>query len=473
MADPKDLLWDSNNQPVADREVAVARVRAGQLEMVTDEKTGRYVGVHLRGGDSVADPEPAPEPEPEPEPDPIPEPEPEPSPEPTPEPTPTPTPTPGTGQAVANAAELRAALASATGGETFLLAPGDYGDMPRLGQYASPVTIASADRKNPARFSRAILKGVSNVALDGLHLKYAYSAGDAASANRFAVLNSQDVTLTRNLFEGAIVNGAGHGRGLQIRDSIGTKVLGNEFKTWWKACSTGGACRDTVFNDNDVHHIRSDGFGPGDTVGLECRRNWFHDNVALDGSGDHKDMIQLMGVIVNGVFADNVFDIGVGNLGQTLFSGTGQRDTSTSAGFHKNLLIERNIVYNAQTNGIAIHAVDGCVVRDNTLIAIPVSDPKAQGGVAWPKINITGTNIEIARNIAAAVSGSSGARIRHNAELLPDTYAAEFIRHADTADGYHEYSPAPGGVIASVSAAAGQPIGAPIMYRYPLGRGVR
>lgn len=42
------LRWDSNNQQVADRELFHGRVRAGALEICTDEKTGRFVGVHLQ-----------------------------------------------------------------------------------------------------------------------------------------------------------------------------------------------------------------------------------------------------------------------------------------------------------------------------------------------------------------------------------------------------------------------------------------
>lgn len=42
------LLWESNNQRVADREVATCRVRNGQLEIVPDSKTGVYVPVYLK-----------------------------------------------------------------------------------------------------------------------------------------------------------------------------------------------------------------------------------------------------------------------------------------------------------------------------------------------------------------------------------------------------------------------------------------
>lgn len=50
------LKWDSNNGQVADREFAIARVRAGALELCTDERTGRFVGVHLEGAAAVPAP---------------------------------------------------------------------------------------------------------------------------------------------------------------------------------------------------------------------------------------------------------------------------------------------------------------------------------------------------------------------------------------------------------------------------------
>lgn len=42
------LVWDSNNQRVADREIFTGRVRDGRLEIVTDHKSGSFVGVHLK-----------------------------------------------------------------------------------------------------------------------------------------------------------------------------------------------------------------------------------------------------------------------------------------------------------------------------------------------------------------------------------------------------------------------------------------
>ena len=55
---------------------------------------------------------------------------------------------------VTNATELNQALANATGGETIELAAGDYGKLSLNGsQYASTVTIKSADPNATASFS--------------------------------------------------------------------------------------------------------------------------------------------------------------------------------------------------------------------------------------------------------------------------------------------------------------------------------
>ena len=67
---------------------------------------------------------------------------------------------------VASAAELKAALANASGGETIVLAPGDYGALSFKHQLPSEVTITSADADHPAVFERVSLNGASNLTFD-------------------------------------------------------------------------------------------------------------------------------------------------------------------------------------------------------------------------------------------------------------------------------------------------------------------
>lgn len=107
-------------------------------------------------------------------------PTPTPTPSPTPTPTPTssvtPTPTPTstststTGKIVKSQSELDTALANAKGGETLLVAAGNYTLSLYNKAYASTVTVASLDASNPAKFSYTKLSNVSNLTLQSLDL---------------------------------------------------------------------------------------------------------------------------------------------------------------------------------------------------------------------------------------------------------------------------------------------------------------
>ena len=137
---------------------------------------------------------------------------------------------------VANASELKTALAAATGGETVILAAGDYGRLDLKGsQYASNVTIKSADQGSMASFSEAYLKQSSNITSDSIKFDYNYTSGEGAFASRFRVENSSDITFTGSVFDGDTANGAGTGKALVVTGSTSIDVIDSEFHTWWKA----------------------------------------------------------------------------------------------------------------------------------------------------------------------------------------------------------------------------------------------
>jgi hypothetical protein len=78
---------------------------------------------------------------------------------------------------VSTAAELQSALAGATGGETILLAAGDYGKLQLTDgktkfdvthSAEAPVTIRSADADNPAVFTGLDLRNTSGFTFENL-----------------------------------------------------------------------------------------------------------------------------------------------------------------------------------------------------------------------------------------------------------------------------------------------------------------
>ena len=136
---------------------------------------------------------------------------------------------------------LYTALAKATGGETILLAAGDYGKM-FLGAssgfditFPSNVTIKSADAGHPAVFSGMDLRGTANLTLDGLTFDYTFAATDKIYSRPFSVSGSENITIRNSTFDGdvakgvsAVDDGYGFAVGLSVRGSTGVTLDNNE-----------------------------------------------------------------------------------------------------------------------------------------------------------------------------------------------------------------------------------------------------
>lgn len=81
---------------------------------------------------------------------------------------------------VSNAAQLAAAIRSAKGGETILLAAGDYGALSIKGRMLSEtVTIKSADPANDARISDLRIDKSSGFRIEDIDLNRPLKAGEA------------------------------------------------------------------------------------------------------------------------------------------------------------------------------------------------------------------------------------------------------------------------------------------------------
>jgi hypothetical protein len=134
---------------------------------------------------------------------------------------------------VSSAAELKAALDNATGGEVILLAAGNYGDLISNHTFASEVTILSADPNDPAVFSLLRLSGVENLTIDSV--KFDYTAGDNAAWFNTGEVQGTNITIRNSVFDGDLVDGTAVGRGLFVRDSSNVVIENNEFYHYWKA----------------------------------------------------------------------------------------------------------------------------------------------------------------------------------------------------------------------------------------------
>lgn len=256
---------------------------------------------------------------------------------------------------VSNASQLASAIASATGGETIVLANGYYGALNISRDFASNVTIQSANQ-GAADFAIVDLSGASNVTMSGIEMTYGR-----------ATLNAANIA-----FENSVSTG-----GMYFRDVNGLTLEKNDIS---------GGEHTLILNDiqnfvirgNDIHDAESDlvRVTGASRFGL-FENNFIHDVAAT--VPQHPDLIQLIGI--NGVnptditFTGNLLydDPSTGDVyGQGLFI-----SEPIGAGY-SNILIENNMIMVGSPNSIYINGgQENIVIQNNTLVPWP----GANGGV--------------------------------------------------------------------------------------------
>jgi len=229
---------------------------------------------------------------------------------------------------VYNSSELSAALRTATGGETIVLAPGVYGQW-RFSDsithsYSSPVTITSQDPNNQAIFKSINISNSQNLVLD--HLTFDWGVDDPVVSDTFYALvqtgNISNVTIQNSKFVGATINdgstkdGYGSGYGIKGATVDGLVFENNEMINLNKAISV-SQLDNSVINNNYIHDIRSDGIFIGTTTNTKITNNIIDDLTPWylpNGAGDHGDMIQITKGIYNLEISGNYLNSG-SNLG--------------------------------------------------------------------------------------------------------------------------------------------------------------
>ncbi|WP_170553976.1 right-handed parallel beta-helix repeat-containing protein, partial [Ruegeria atlantica] len=364
---------------------------------------------------------------------------------------------------VTSAAELNQALSQATGGETILLAAGDYGALNLGAKYASSVTIKSADANAPATISSMNLNGASNIAFEEINFDYTFG-GEAKSYKPFQIHNSSNITIDNSTFSGDLASGVsatddgyGWGMGLLVRTSSDVTISNSEFFDWLKGMNIGSSSNVTV-SGNDIHSIRSDGMYLDGNQGVVVEGNYIHDFERSLNSGDHGDFIQfskLLGPSSNITIRDNVIDMGSGDWAQSIFMGSGHSNPGDPAMFYTNVLIENNTIYNAHTHGISVAGAKDLTIANNTVLAVPGA---LTGGVSVPKIFVSGgsQDVTIKQNVVSAISGPSGQsdwNVADNVLVKPQNYDSVFNYHATGAqDGYNQFGVKPGSTIDTLNA---------------------
>lgn len=271
--------------------------------------------------------------------------------------------------------QLTAALAAATGGETFVLGRGEYGDLLINGrQFAAPVTIRSADANDYARFDTLRVLSSTNVVISSVDIGHALQGGEPEWTQLSNVANSTNVTFDRVRIHGSLDRNPGNdGWGILVTDTRGFNLVNSDLTQLARAFVI-ERTSDIRIADNAIHGIRSDGgdFTAVDRVTIENNRYFdFRPNAT-----DHPDAIQFWTTgqtrgSSDIVIRNNVILQGAGIGTQGIFI----RDESGVLP-HRNITIENNLVYSSdQFEGLIVDGVNGLRILGNTVVS-PTTDGK-------------------------------------------------------------------------------------------------
>ena len=360
------------------------------------------------------------------------------------------------------------ALSTAQGGETILVAGGDYGSLRIGNDFAATVTIAAADADAPPVFSGLTLRGASNVAFEGVTFDYTYTAGAGEWKTLVHVRNSEGIRFTDATFLGddqvggadPVLEGYPTGRALMVDDSRGVVVEGSTLSGFWKGIGLKETV-DTIIRDNEITQMRVDGVAMTHVQNLLIKGNHIHDfrrygGTKSDGDTDHADMIQLYGqadrlgiVSRDIVIHDNLLDIG-GSEGrsQSIFMPNkavdrGRKDMDFA---YANIAITENVIVNDHIHGIKVGTTQRLVVANNTLLrsdpAQTAGDPGEGSGAPQIWIAQRSTEVAVAANAAARIHGPEGqadwavagnVAVHRDARDGPLTYETTFLGGGDVA----------------------------------------
>jgi hypothetical protein len=327
--------------------------------------------------------------------------------------------------AIANRAQLTAALSKAVGGETFVLAPGSYGSISIDDRhFKATVTIRSADAANQAKFSAFTIDESSNIALSSLDVGRAMQKHEKDYGKMVMVTDSRNISLDDMTIHGSLDrNSHNDGWGMLVSDSANVRVTRSDFTELHRGAVFQRSSRLTV-EGNHFHHLRSDGVNFAAVEGVLVKDNRFND--FFFKGRDHPDAIQFWTAGTNRASANITI------TGNQIFQGSGKqlqgifmRDELGHLPY-KNVTIDNNLVYtNDHWHGIGINGVQGLSITNNTVVSRTGDKPHL-----WIKVS-DASGVTIARNVTDEVllMPDAGGKAYGNLELRGDAAATARIPH--------------------------------------------
>ena len=342
---------------------------------------------------------------------------------------------------VATMKELKRALAQARGGETLLLAPGNYGALvlkkKNGARSTRPVVLRSANADAPAVLTGMNLRHMSHLTFEGVVFDYRFSAGQPLQVKPFKISESRHITIRNSVFDGdlarnvsAVADGLGYGIALALSGNQHVTLEYNSFYNFHRAITLGRSS-DVVVRGNDIYAIRSDGINLVQTQRVVIEDNHIHDFNRSTTKKDHSDMIQMWSRNAelpssDIIIRNNVLNLGKGDSTQSIFMRNDQVDRGLAGPdmFYRNITIEGNVIINGHIHGITLGESLNVMIRNNTLLR---AQAYAQGQnrlekVRSPRVKVaeSSQNVTIKNNFSAGFQPHRPGWVMQNNMVVQD-----------------------------------------------------
>lgn len=267
---------------------------------------------------------------------------------------------------VSNATDLARVARTAIGGDTILLAPGNYGNVSLKNLNPSGlVTIKSANPNNDAVFETLRLMRMSNFVFDDIDVHHVLSPGEQEFSPAVRVDQSRDLTFVGLDIYGSLNgNQNDDGNGLWVQRGTRIAVLDSTFREL-NVAAVFPYAKDLIFAGNTVSTVR-EGINLSEVDGVLVERNYFTGITPF--RNDHSDAIQ---VHAGGVFKssnDIVIRSNVIKLGTTTAQGIFIRNEQANSGLrHSNITVEDNYYEGNSRHGISVSDTVNAQVIGNTV----------------------------------------------------------------------------------------------------------
>ena len=380
---------------------------------------------------------------------------------------------------VSTAAELQAAMLKVAGGDTVVLAPGNYGSLDLWFKTMNPALTSTVTIKPSGKVGSAVLEalsvsGVRNLKFQGLGFLYTPLSGEPSWTRKFTVEKCENITIQNCAFKGGpalgqpdpAYEGQANGIGLGVIGCNGVKVTRNTFQTFHRG-ATFGQTRNLEVSYNDIWDMSSDGIDFAEVQTVLIKGNKIHDFSKPPNSDAHPDFIQFWtsgteNPSTDVLICDNYLDAGDGVWAQSIFMRNEVVDQGLRGDdmLYRNFRIRNNFIRNGHSHGITMGECDGLEIDGNTLMQ--VDRFLVNGEVAVPKINVAAKcrNVAIQDNVMPRplVNMQPGWTIANNIVVqmdrykLPDFIGNQFRNPFSTAIAQADMRPHPEGFVQSSGA---------------------